>query len=191
VAARTAGYDDHDTGQHRETDMRRTASALVIIVLVLAVSTPAASAGPALSGTQTGTFSGTSTYELFVPACPVIHQIFRGTYDPDRGGVPNGSYVADVCVDQPNADFAYPFSGTFVITTGQGFSLTGTVTGLQDTDDTILGLEATMVVTDSPGSRHPLRGTITVTGTSDQSFPAPPGTSVEAGTFAADIHREG
>jgi hypothetical protein len=167
--------------------MRRTASALVIIVLVLAVGTPVASATPARSGTQTGTFTGTSTYELFVPACPVFHQVFRGTYDPDRGGTPNGSYVADVCVDQPNADFAYPFSGTFVITTGQGFELRGTVTGLQTTDEPIFGLEATMLVTDSPGSRYPLRGTITVAGTTDQS--GAPGTSVEHGTFAAELHR--
>jgi hypothetical protein len=170
--------------------MRRTASALVVIVLVLAVGTPAATADPVVARVETGTFAGTSVYELFVSACPVIHQVFTGTYDPDRAGVRGGTYVANVCVEQPNADFEWLFSGTFEIVTGHGFSLQGTITGKQIPNDNSGPIEATLTVTESPGARHPLRGTITIAGISDQSFPAPPGTSVEEGTFTSDLHRD-
>jgi hypothetical protein len=169
--------------------MRRTETALVIIVLVLAIGTPAASADTVVVRVDTGTFAGTSTYEFGVPACPFIHQVFTGSYDPDRRTVRGGTYVVDVCVDQPNANFEWPFNGTFEIVTGHGFSLRGSVTGAQIPNDNSGPIVATLTVTESPGLRHPLRGTITIDGITDQSFPAPPGTSVEEGTFAADLHR--
>jgi hypothetical protein len=97
----------------------------------------------------------------------------------------------DVCVDRPNATFEWPFSGTFEIVTGHGFSLRGTVTGAMTPNDNSGPIEATLTVTESMGLDHPLLGTITIDGISDQSFPAPPGTSVEDGTFSTDLRRAG
>jgi hypothetical protein len=170
--------------------MRRIASALVIIVMALAIGTPAASAEAVVARVGTGTFDGTSVFELFVEECPFIHQVFTGTYDPDRRGVRGGTYEVDACVAQPNADFNYPFSGTFEIVTGHGHSLDGTVTGIFNPNMPIATVDATLTVTGSSGSRHPIRGTITITGTSDQFDPeAPESGSVDHGTFAADLRR--
>lgn len=171
--------------------MRRTARALVIVVMILAIGTPVASAeAVAASRTITGTFEGTGVFETFGPLCPVIHEVFTGTYDPDRS-MRNGTYEVDVCIESPNQNFEWLFSGTFEIVTGYGFTLRGTVTGKVIPNDNSGPILATLTVTDSPGARVPLRGTITVDGITDQSFPAPPGTSVEDGTFAADINPAG
>jgi len=170
--------------------MRRTASALAIIILALAIGTPAASADAVVARVTTGSFDGTSIYELFVEECPFVHQVFTGTYDPDRRGVRGGTYEVDVCVDQPNADFNYPFSGGFEVVTGHGLSLTGTVTGLFNPNMPIATIDATLTMTGSHGSPRPVRGTITITGTSDQHDPeAPESGSVDRGTFSADLRR--
>jgi hypothetical protein len=169
--------------------MRRTASVLFTIAVVLALSAPVASATPVASRAVTGTFEGTGAWELFVPQCPVIHQVFTGTYDPDQRYVRNGTYELDVCIDNPNEDFEWPITGTFEIVTGHGFSLRGTVAGVAIPNDNSGPILATLTVTESPGLRHPIRGTITIEGITDQSYPSPVGTSVEWGTFSADLRR--
>ena len=169
--------------------MRRTASALFILAMVLGSSTPAASGEEVMSSRQfTGSFEGTGVYETLGPVCPVVHEVFTGTYELDLAGVRGGTYTMDVCIDGPNDEFEWPFQGTFEIVTGQGFSLTGTAEGYVQPNDISGPIVATLTVTDSPGARPAIRGTITVDGITDQSSPpAPPGTSVERGTFGADL----
>ena len=170
--------------------MRRAASAIAVIVIVLAIGTPAASADTAVARVDTGSFDGTSVFELYGETCPFMHQVFTGTYDPDRPGVRGGSYEAEVCVHDVNGGFTYPFTGVFEVVTGYGYSLRGTVTGVHNPNMPIATVDATLTVTESPGSRRPVRGTITITGISNQYYPAPVGTSIDNGTFAADLHRE-
>ena len=169
--------------------MRRAARLVCIVVLALTVTTPAASASPVVAGTVTGRFEGTGVYETRGPACPVIHQVFTGTYDADRPNVRNGTYEVDVCLETPGEGFEWPMTGTFEVVTGHGYSLRGTVVGVQIPNDLSGPILATLTVTESPGSPQPIRGTITIDGISDQSYPAPVGTSVESGTFRAELHR--
>jgi hypothetical protein len=169
--------------------MRRIASALVIIVVVLAIATPAASADAGVARVDTGSFDGTSIFELFGDECPFMHQVFTGTYDPDRQGVRGGSYEVEVCVHDTDGGRTYPFDGVFEIVTGYGYSLRGTVTGHHNPNMPIATVDATLTVTESHGSRHPVRGAVTITGTSNQFYPAPVGTSIDTGTFTADLRR--
>jgi len=63
-------------------------------------------------------------------------------------------------------------------------TLTGTVSGLtRSTGGVVLGLELTLTVTGSSGTHPPVRGTITATGTTDQTGGA--GTTVETGEFTS------
>jgi hypothetical protein len=172
--------------------MRRAARAVFIVVMALTVTSPVTSAAPVasvVSGTITGTFEGTGVYETLGPVCPIIHEVFTGTYEPDRPQDRNGTYEVDVCIDNPNENFEWPLSGTFEIVTGQGYRLLGTATGVAIPNDISGPILVTLTVTDSPGSPRPVRGTITIDGITDQSYPAPVGTSVESGTFSADLHR--
>ena len=170
--------------------MRRTASALVIIVMVLAIGTPAASADAGVARVDTGSFDGTSLFELFGDQCPFMHQVFTGTYDPDRQGVRGGTYEVEVCFHNTDGGRTYPFDGVFEIVTGYGYSLRGTVTGVHNPNMPIATVDATLTVTTSPGARHPVRGTITITGFSDQFSPrAPESGSIDYGTFDADLRR--
>jgi hypothetical protein len=169
--------------------MRHAVRAVLTVVLALAVASPASAAVPVASGPITGSFEGTGAWEVFGPVCPVIHEVFTGTYEPDRPQDRSGTYEVDACIDNPNEDFEWPLYGTFEIVTGQGYRLVGTAAGAAIPNDNSGPILMTLTVTDSPGSPRPIRGTITIDGITDQSYPAPVGTSVEWGTFSADLHR--
>lgn len=180
--------------------MRRLAAVTVSVLALVGVvgaaapatATAAATAtggGPPAGTHVSGSFSGTSTW-AFGPPCVFAHQVFTGTYDPDRPGIADGTYSLEVCVEYP-ADPAEPgfeTTGTFVVTTGGGGTLTGTVSGLTiPTGTAILDLDLTLTVTHSSGTGRPIRGTIAAVGTTDQSGGNP--TTVEEGTFTADLRR--
>jgi hypothetical protein len=139
----------------------------------------------------TGTFASTSTWRWSLPACPTITQNFSGTYDPDRRGVSGGTFTMATCVELPTGGDAFPMTGTFEVTSDRGVVLRGTLTGGTIlTGAAALRLELTLTVTESSGGRRPIRGTISVVGTTVQT-PDPgniSGTSVDSGTFTADLH---
>jgi hypothetical protein len=171
--------------------MRRTATALAVLATSLVLWTTPASGSPAppeRPGHElTGTFTGTSTYEFSSdPACNFVLEQYTGTYDPDRRGVRGGTYSMDVCISL-GAPHGFGVDGTFVVA-GPRTTLSGTVAGALTPlpDGGGLGLDVTLTVTDSRGPGRPIRGTITATGI--RTEPAL-GTSVESGTFTADLHR--
>jgi hypothetical protein len=170
--------------------MRRIASMLVVVSVSLVAWAAPASAGPAPSerpGRElTGTFSGTSTYQFSQdPACNFVLEQYTGTYDPDRRGAPGGTYSMDVCV---SLGAGFGVDGTFVVSTPR-LTLSGTVAGTLTSlpDNSGLTLDVTLTVTDSEGPGRPVRGTITAVGI--RTEPGGFGTSVESGTFTADLHR--
>jgi hypothetical protein len=167
--------------------MRRIVSALFLIALVLGFSTPVASAEEARTRPLTGTFEGGGVYQPKDPArCPDSIIQYTGTYELDRGGR-GGTYTMDMCMDLP-VDFKWAVYGTFEIVTGQGFSLTGTAEGYLDINDVSGPMVVTLTVTDSPGARRPIRGTIAVDGFTEIDWTRPPDTN-ESGTFRADLRR--
>jgi hypothetical protein len=172
--------------------MRRV-TAMLVIALVGLVGSPgpvAASADRPTPPIQVnGDFQGTSTWTLDAQPCGVVQQLFTGRYTLGPRAVPGGTYDLDVCVALPGDDDpdGFPTNGTFVLTVGHHVTLSGTVSGTQQSDPTlILELDLKLTVTASSGTPRPVRGTITVTGTSDQSgglF-----ATVEAGEFSSHLH---
>jgi hypothetical protein len=76
--------------------------------------------------------------------------------------------------------------GTFVVTTRRGATLGGTVSGYMIITGTpVLGLDLILTVTDSAGTRRPVTGTITMTGTRDETGGNQ--TAVEEGVFTTDL----
>jgi hypothetical protein len=134
----------------------------------------------------TGTFTGTSTWEIPQDRpCGLLLEEHTGTYDPDRRGVPGGTYTLDVCVAQVVDRLSV--DGTFEVS-GPRLTLSGTVHGfLSQTDPPSgdLALDLTLSVTDSRAPGRPIRGTITATGTRSTAS----GSVVLSGTFTADLHR--
>jgi hypothetical protein len=173
--------------------MRRTATALAVLAASLVLWVAPASGSPAPPERPdhelTGTFAGTSTYEFSSdPACNFVLERYTGTYDPDRRGVPGGTYAMDVCVSF-GAPQGFGVDGTFVVT-GPRLTLSGTVHGALTSlpDNSGLQLDVTLTVTDSDGRGRPIRGTITATGIRTEPGGGI-GTSVESGTFTAGLHR--
>jgi hypothetical protein len=171
--------------------MRRSASALLVIVLSLALWTsqtpagadPADRPGHGPPGIElTGSFTATSTYEFSQdPACNFVLETYTGTYDPDRRGVPGGSFTMDVCV---SLGAGLPVDGTFEIVPDRGPTLSGTAEGaITFNDDATQTLQVTLTVTDAEG--FPVRGTIEAVGI---RFEPAFGTSTVNGTFTADLH---
>jgi hypothetical protein len=176
--------------------MRRTASALVVLAVSLVLWVTPASASPVHGrpghppGPElTGTFSGTSTYEFSQdPTCTFVLEQYTGTYDPDRRGVPGGTYTLDVCITLGDPRGLGVF-GRFEVSGRHGFILSGTVDGFLDSSvvPSAFELNVTLTVTDSQAPGRPIRGTITAVGI--RTEPGGFGTSVESGTFTADLHR--
>lgn len=72
------------------------------------------------------------------------------------------------------------------MTIGHHVTLTGTVSGAHlITGTAVLGLDLTLTVTASSGTHWPVRGTITATGTTDQS--GGQSTTIEAGDFTSHL----
>ena len=177
--------------------MRRVTAMLVIALVGLVGSavpvaaTPTAASGgrPAPGIEVNGDFQGTSTWMFDAATCGFVHQVFTGTYTLRPHGIPGGTYDLDVCVTFPNGGNVndFPTNGTFVVTIGQRVTLSGTVSGATLVTGTgVLGLDLTLTVTASSGTHRPVRGTITATGTTDQSgglF-----TTVEAGELTSHLH---
>jgi len=173
--------------------MRRAVSTLVVVAVSILVWVAPASGSPAppeRPGHElTGTFSGTSTYEFSQdPACNFVLEKYTGTYDPDRRGVPGGTYSMDVCISF-GAPQGFGVDGTFVVSSPR-LTLSGTVHGALTSlpDNSGLALDVTLTVTDSQAPGRPIRGTITATGIRTEPGGGI-GSSVESGTFTADLHR--
>jgi hypothetical protein len=157
-----------------------------MVVGLVGAAPVAAADGDRSPGSQvSGTFSGSSTW-AFGEGCGFARLSFAGRYEPDQHWVRSGGYTFDICAGDNLGD-RWVLDGTFVVTTGRGATLSGTASGsLIITGTAVLGLDLTLAVTDSTGTRRPVTGTITVTGTTDES--AGNQTAIEQGTFTADLH---
>ena len=177
--------------------MRRVTAMLVIAVVglvgatapVAATPTGASAGGRPSPGIQvSGAFHGTSTWQFDATNCGFVHQVFTGTYTLGPHGRPGGTYDLDVCVTFPDGGEVdrLPTTGTFAVTVGRRVTLTGTVSGATlVTGTAVLGLDLTLTVTGSSGPHRPVRGTITATGTTDQSGGM---STVETGELTSHLH---
>jgi len=176
--------------------MRRVTAMLVIAIVGLvgsavpaaAAPTEAAGGRPSPGIAVNGDFQGTSTWMFDAATCGFVHQVFTGTYTRGSHGIPGGTYDLDVCVTTPNGGPVdeFPTNGTFVVTIGRHVTLSGTVSGAHlVTGTAVLGLDLTLTVTASSGTRRPVRGTITAAGTTDQSGGQM--TTVDQGEFSSRL----
>jgi hypothetical protein len=108
------------------TGMRRIIAAVVIIVMNIGVVAHADAATiPWFDRAVSGPFHGTSDFER-VARCSFFHQDFDATYVP---GHRTGSFDIKGCV-KFNPMLQNPFRGSFVLTTPDGATLNGNVSGV-------------------------------------------------------------
>jgi hypothetical protein len=141
--------------------MRRVA--VVVLVVVFSVTAAPSSAwADSLASARTlqltGRFEGRSTHNPGEPCGGVAQMDYTGSFRLDKRTEHNGTYEMDVCITFDRDQVRWTLSGSFVITSGKGVVLRGTVDGGTDLVDVWM----TLTVTASSGDRHPIRGTIPV-----------------------------
>jgi hypothetical protein len=151
-----------------------------------AAAEPGGDGTPPLRPEVTGTFEGTGTW-AFSSECGIAREVVTGTYDATGRQFDDGTFSWDTCVIFAGDGVHFvSVTGTFVVTTDSGATLTGTVSGFIGSADPVTGMpvEMTLVVTESTGTPPPVSGTISLTGERDEpaSFE-----SVFDGTFSADL----
>jgi hypothetical protein len=173
--------------------MRR---AMVIVTTVLAsfaLVAPQASADPVSRGgghprppVGTGSFEGAGVFELFT-RCTFAWEVVDGTFEGSRPGrADDGTFTFDYCVTSDSPTHTFGFDGTFTLETKTGVVLAGTLSGGINLDPAGSPIDITLTVEESSGTRRPISGTITLTGTRTE-----PGDGTYAstvwGTYVADL----
>jgi hypothetical protein len=109
--------------------LRQVVQITLTIVLIGVGASAAGAGGSSLNRDVTGTFSGTSVFDI-TPGCNFFHQTYDAAYTTTRAKV--ASVDLDGCVttrsDLPIGAFGY--TGTFVLSTTNNAVLTGTVEGV-------------------------------------------------------------
>jgi hypothetical protein len=161
---RTVATDTHTVGPEITVAVRLGPDGVFSAGLVVELDCPAPP--PDLNREVSGPFVGTTVFFEEVP-CPVVRQVFDATYDAQAGGA--GTFRIDNCVLQPAPDVpqVFPEEGSFVLTTPNGATLTGLVTGTVSFGDPPEGarLDFTLVVTDGTEQFQDATGTIALDGT--------------------------
>jgi hypothetical protein len=108
--------------------MRRGAVLGWVFVIVLAWASAAGAAASPLNRETSGLLNGTTVFD-FSPSCTFFGQTYDATYVTSRGDA--GTLHVEGCAIANNIPpgFQFGFEGTFVLTTPNGSTLTGTVRG--------------------------------------------------------------
>lgn len=173
--------------------MRRAILIVIAVLASLVLVAPQASADPGPRGgghprppVGTGSFEGAGVYEIGT-RCAFAWEVVDGTFEGSRRGrADDGTFTFDFCVTFTSPTHTFGFDGTFTLETTTGVVLAGTLSGGIHLDPAGSPVDITLTVEESSGTRRPIRGTITLTGTRTE-----PGdgtySSTLWGTYVADL----
>ena len=173
--------------------MRRAMVIVTAVLVSFVLVAPQASADRGSPGggnprppVGTGSFEGAGVYELFT-RCTFAWEVVHGTFEGSRPGrADDSTFTFDFCVTSDSPTHTFGFDGTFTVATKTGVVLAGTLSGGIHLDPMGSPIDITLTVEESSGTRRPISGTITLTGTRTE-----PGdgtySSTLWGTYMADL----
>jgi hypothetical protein len=154
----------------RDARRRRTRHFLAVVIVVGGVVIPVvpASATPdeSLNRAVSGPFTGTSFFEFLTRGCSLVYQAFDFDYETVKGE--SGRFHADTCGELGTPPTV---TGSFVLTTPHGATLTGAVNGTicfgcpPLIDPTATPFELTLTAAEGTKGLQHVTGTIAVDGT--------------------------
>lgn len=171
--------------------MRRAMVILIAVLTSFVLVAPQASAESRGGGNPrppvgTGTFEGAGVFELFT-SCSFAREVVDGTFEGSRPGrADDGTFTFDYCVTSSSPTHTFGFEGTFTLETKTGVVLAGTLSGGINLDPAGSPIDITLTVVESSGTRRPITGTITLTGTRIEPGEGP-NSSILWGTYVADL----